>query len=281
MGKKTCVNPGTFVCHVCRRRLAKGSKYNHMQTHTEAPAVNFVCAHKNCCKTLSTKSGLHCHEKSCWRNCSVHAEREANTSSVIAEEPTSYCRACKRTFSSRKLLLKHRRRSHCAPGETRRCPTLKPARKFMPNVMAALHESNQKEKEWLRVKVTGSKGRGVFAKKPFLPKQIICEYVGDLISASDLNSRKNDSTYDTSYLFEFRHNSGRPIAIDALRENGTIGRLINHTRIGNPNCRPIKVIDNSRKPHIAFEAKCVIHIGDELLYDYEDRECYVDWMWNS
>lgn len=284
MGKKTSVNPGVFFCQICRKRLSVGSKYNHMQTHTEVPTVNFACADENCSKTFSTKSGLRNHEKLCWRDCSAHTESDERNRHITQHkaEPKSYCRECKMTFATRKQLLAHRGRSHQTLARPKNNTNRKPIRQAS-DLLSAVRESNRKEKDWLRVKLTKNKGRGVFARRPFLPKQIICEYVGELINANVLALRKADATYDTSYLFEFKHNSTKPIAIDALRENKTIGRLINHTRVGDPNCRPVKIVDDlpKPKPHIAFEATRIIHIGDELLYDYEDRESQVDWIWNS
>lgn len=281
MGKRSSVNPRTFFCQICRKKLAVGSKYNHMQTHTDSPHLNFACGRKDCLKTCSTKSQLHSHEKACWRGSPLAAVHSKKPTKARTTEPKSYCRECKKTFATRKLLLRHRRDRHPGPAKEQHDRPGRITRKTSSSFWTTLCERNTTERDWLRVKQTSRKGRGVFARKPLLPKQIICEYVGELINANELASRKQDAAYDTSYLFEFKHNSTRPIAIDALQENGTLGRLINHTRIGQPNCRPVKIIDNIQKPHIAFEATQIIHIDDELLYDYEDRECIVDWMWNS
>ena len=58
-------------------------------------------------------------------------------------------------------------------------------------------------------------------------------------------------------------------SIDATQENNTMGRLINHSRKGG-NVTP-KILSIDQKPHIYFIAACEILPGDELLYDYGER----------
>ena len=58
-------------------------------------------------------------------------------------------------------------------------------------------------------------------------------------------------------------------SIDATQENYTMGKLINHTRKGG-NVIP-KIIAVDGVPQICFMAACEILPGDELLYDYGER----------
>ena len=58
-------------------------------------------------------------------------------------------------------------------------------------------------------------------------------------------------------------------SVDATNEDGTFGRLINHSK-ENPNTIP-KVIDVQGTPGLYFEAMRDISTGEEILYDYNDR----------
>ena len=58
-------------------------------------------------------------------------------------------------------------------------------------------------------------------------------------------------------------------SLDATEDDGTFGRMMNHSKT-NPNVIPKRLtIDN--KPRMFFVAKQSIDIGDELLWDYGDR----------
>ena len=58
-------------------------------------------------------------------------------------------------------------------------------------------------------------------------------------------------------------------SIDATNDDGSFGRLINHSK-ESPNTIP-KVIGVQGTPNIYFEATRDITIGEEILYDYNDR----------
>lgn len=65
-------------------------------------------------------------------------------------------------------------------------------------------------------------------------------------------------------------------SIDATAESGRLGRLLNHSR-RNPNCitRLVWVKDNDSKkplPRLVIVAKRDINTGEELTYDYGDRD---------
>ena len=58
-------------------------------------------------------------------------------------------------------------------------------------------------------------------------------------------------------------------SIDATRETGRIGRLVNHSRV-HPNLQT-KVIVVNDDPKLILIAKTEVEEGQELLYDYGDR----------
>ena len=57
-------------------------------------------------------------------------------------------------------------------------------------------------------------------------------------------------------------------SIDATAEDGTLGRLLNHSRSGN--CKT-KVHVIKEKPHLIFVTTREVKTGEELTYDYGDR----------
>lgn len=57
-------------------------------------------------------------------------------------------------------------------------------------------------------------------------------------------------------------------SVDATKETGHFGRLINHSRDGN---LATKVVDVQGIPKLVFFAKRDIEVGEELSYDYGDR----------
>jgi len=58
-------------------------------------------------------------------------------------------------------------------------------------------------------------------------------------------------------------------SVDATKETGRLGRLVNHSRV-TPNLTTKAVLFQNR-PRLILLAKCLIKAGDELLYDYGDR----------
>lgn len=57
-------------------------------------------------------------------------------------------------------------------------------------------------------------------------------------------------------------------SIDATKESGRLGRLINHSKNGNCQTR-LHAIDET--PHLILVASRDIKAEEELLYDYGDR----------
>ena len=60
------------------------------------------------------------------------------------------------------------------------------------------------------------------------------------------------------------HNS-----IDATKEDGSLGRLVNHSRL-RPNAE-VKIVSSDTRPFLCLFAADEIASGQELLYDYGER----------
>ena len=58
------------------------------------------------------------------------------------------------------------------------------------------------------------------------------------------------------------------LSVDATKETGRMGRLLNHSKTGN--CQT-KLHDINGVPHLILVASRDVEEGEELLYDYGDR----------
>uniref|UniRef100_A0AAY4CSJ5 SET domain-containing protein n=1 Tax=Denticeps clupeoides TaxID=299321 RepID=A0AAY4CSJ5_9TELE len=103
--------------------------------------------------------------------------------------------------------------------------------------------------------------RGVFAESDIFKGDFILEYRGDLIDPEE--------TFRSFIIAK------PPITalnvIDAARDDGTLGRLVNDDHI-NPNCK-MKRIMVEGKPHLCLFALKDITPGDEIRYNYGDADC--------
>uniref|UniRef100_A0A915LKB8 pyrroline-5-carboxylate reductase n=1 Tax=Meloidogyne javanica TaxID=6303 RepID=A0A915LKB8_MELJA len=97
---------------------------------------------------------------------------------------------------------------------------------------------------YLDIFTSATKGRGLRTQLAFSKDEFVVEYKGV-------------------------HNE-KKLCIDATKETGDKGRLVNHSRLV-PNLKA-KIIDFGEKyPHLCLVAIREIQIGEELLFDYGDR----------
>ena len=75
--------------------------------------------------------------------------------------------------------------------------------------------------------------------------------------------------YGLYNLYMYSHPVVLSCSIDATAESGKLGRLLNHSRRGN--CMT-KVIGMGNRPYLLLVAARDIKVGEELLYDYGDRD---------
>ncbi|KAJ8338644.1 hypothetical protein SKAU_G00354300 [Synaphobranchus kaupii] len=124
--------------------------------------------------------------------------------------------------------------------------------------------------EGMEVQLIAEKGRGVFATKSFQKGQFVVEYHGDLLLITDAKKREAKYAQDPTtgcYMYYFQYQS-KTYCVDATKESGRLGRLINHSK--NGNCQT-KLHDIQGMPHLILVASRDIEEGEELLYDYGDR----------
>ncbi|XP_036596313.1 N-lysine methyltransferase KMT5A-like [Trichosurus vulpecula] len=126
------------------------------------------------------------------------------------------------------------------------------------------------KEEGMRVGIFDGKGRGVITTRPFRRGDYVVEYHGDLIDLAAAKKRearyaKNPATGCYMYYFHYR---SKGYCVDATKETGRLGRLINHSKSGNCQTK-LHPIDGV--PHLIVIATRDIEVGEELLYDYGDR----------
>ncbi|XP_043830563.1 N-lysine methyltransferase KMT5A-like [Dromiciops gliroides] len=126
------------------------------------------------------------------------------------------------------------------------------------------------KEEGMRVGIFDGKGRGVITTRPFRRGDYVVEYHGDLIDLAAAKKRearyaKNPATGCYMYYFHYR---SKGYCVDATKESGRLGRLINHSKSGNCQTK-LHPIDGV--PHLIVIATRDIEVGEELLYDYGDR----------
>ncbi|VDI17698.1 histone-lysine N-methyltransferase SETD8 [Mytilus galloprovincialis] len=128
-----------------------------------------------------------------------------------------------------------------------------------------------KKEEGLKVEEIANKGRGVIASKDFFRGDFVVEYAGNLISQKVAKQKELDYSKDPSigcYMYYFTHKTIN-YCVDATAESGRLGRLINHSRTKN-NCH-MKLTEINDRPYLMLVASRDISTGEELLYDYGDR----------
>ncbi|KAL7841057.1 hypothetical protein SRHO_G00247480 [Serrasalmus rhombeus] len=114
-------------------------------------------------------------------------------------------------------------------------------------------------------------GRGVFAATGLARGEFVLEYRGDLISGEE--SRRRRRVYHgamNAFMFDFLWH-GKFWTIDAARDDGSLGRLVNDDHI-NPNCKMKRLIVEGR-PHLCLFALRDITPGEEITYNYGDGDC--------
>lgn len=124
--------------------------------------------------------------------------------------------------------------------------------------------------EGMVVKHIEGKGRGVFAIEGFKKGDFVVEYHGDLLDLAEAKKREAQYAEDPKtgcYMYYFQYQS-KTYCIDATKETGRLGRLVNHSKNGNCQTR-LHPIDGT--PHLILVASRDISAEEELLYDYGDR----------
>lgn len=121
-------------------------------------------------------------------------------------------------------------------------------------------------------------GRGLITTKSFKQNDIVCDYHGvyyDRKETQEKDAQYKAGEIDGSYMYFFEH-SKKQYCVDAIAEDNTLGRLINHSSL-HPNVKPT-VLQHEGKIRLFFTARVDIDKSTELFFDYGDRSSKADFM---
>ncbi|XP_057199061.1 histone-lysine N-methyltransferase set-1-like [Triplophysa rosa] len=145
-----------------------------------------------------------------------------------------------------------------------------PRKKRMhPEHDAKEHVLTGKDKAFIEERhINAFKGRGVFALEHIEKSTFVVQYRGILSQSKHVEDTQGN------YLFDFTWN-GRRYCIDASKEDGSLGRLVNDDHI-HPNCK-VKTVVFKEKPHLCLFSIRDIFPDEEITYNYGDSS----WPWRS
>nr|XP_055041257.1 uncharacterized protein LOC129428912 isoform X2 [Misgurnus anguillicaudatus]XP_055041258.1 uncharacterized protein LOC129428912 isoform X2 [Misgurnus anguillicaudatus] len=142
-------------------------------------------------------------------------------------------------------------------------------RRIKPEQDAKEHVLSGKDKAFIEKRyINAFKGRGVFALEHIKPSTFVVEYRGVLSQSKYVDDIQGN------YLFDFTWN-GAHYCIDASKEDGSLGRLVNDDH-KNPNCK-VKTVVVEGKPHLCLFSLRDICPDEEIIYNYGDSS----WPWRS
>lgn len=124
--------------------------------------------------------------------------------------------------------------------------------------------------EGFQITEFADKGRGVTTSRPLKAGDFVLEYAGELIDVQEAKLREQIYATDTSigcYMYYFTCRN-KQYCVDATKETGRLGRLVNHSKKGNLKTQTCII---KGVPHLVLVAQRNIEPGEELLYDYGDR----------
>ncbi|KAJ4933310.1 hypothetical protein JOQ06_030142 [Pogonophryne albipinna] len=137
-------------------------------------------------------------------------------------------------------------------------PRVSPLKDAQKTIQSRTDNTNKLDVKY----INAVKGRGIIALGQFSKGDFVLEYRGDLITDYHPTC--------AGFLFSFKWR-GKTWSIDASREDGSFGRLVNDDHLG-PNCR-MKRVDVDGKPHLCLFAIDEIKKGEEITYDYGGDDC--------
>lgn len=140
------------------------------------------------------------------------------------------------------------------------------------SVMWQTLRCNGNSEAWFGIEHDDNKGRKVVAKRSFAKDVVLMEYFGQTVldkhgyPAFGGKSRFRDREMEYCFVMG---KGNETVAIQAWMEDGTFGRLVNHSSKADANCVPHRL--PSRFPRLLLVSSRAIAPGDELVYSYGDE----------
>ena len=124
------------------------------------------------------------------------------------------------------------------------------------------------------VGASGIHNLGAFAKRGFKKNELVCEYMGEVITQSE--AEKRGEIYDRSTGYSYLFNLNHETVVDSTRKGGKC-KFINHKKAALANCYA-KVMTVNGDNKIGIFAKRDIAQSEELSFDYGYNELNApDW----
>lgn len=247
-----------FILNVCLVSLPKmASKCTRSEGGIKVG--RYSCG--GCERTFSRKGNQKQHQDRC-----KGAKEEAN----------HCCDICGRVFARQWNVKEHIRTQHQNHQEEPR----RSARRGRSTADCKREAAEDLERrltnesyEFLELKdINRNIGKGVFATIPFSPREYVCRYEGELIDLVEAKKRAAEYEKDSSignfmYYFPWRQ---KRWCIDPTQvEQKRLGNMINHSITDSNLSTKFHEVGNT--PCVYFVAKKRIKAGDQLLYDYGER----------
>jgi SET domain-containing protein len=105
----------------------------------------------------------------------------------------------------------------------------------------------------------------------------VCEYAGALLTNEQAQAQEIAYAQRVPdpgcYMYYFTWRKQQTLCVDATYDRGGdgYGRLLNHSRVHN-NVQAQMVLDSRGVPHLVLYARRRIAAGEELFFDYGDRD---------
>ena len=235
-----------FMCNVCGRKYTqKHNLTKHQLTKHSSPKL-YCCG--KCTKTYLHPRSLEQHEKK-------HIVPESKPCKVELSkvDANELCEGNWLNFVEKNGICKRRKKEDID--------------RRLRNIVEGKFEN-----DWFFVNKIVGKGRGVCAKVQLPHEEPVLLYGGRLVpeESGRLHNEYGAMEKDPgSYLFDFKV-SGKHYCFDATYDDGRIGRLVNHAKKGfNVVVKKVFVDD---KPNLILHTCAVINVGDEIVYDYNEKD---------
>lgn len=114
-----------------------------------------------------------------------------------------------------------------------------------------------------------NKGFGLKSETEILKGEFICEYAGEVLSMVEAKCRAQANIGKMNYIFVLNEHLSQGHVLKTYVDPtmiGNIGRYINHSC--QPNAAVVPVRTDNPVPKLCIFALKVIHIGEEVTFDY-------------
>lgn len=187
---------------------------------------------------------------------------------ILVREKVNHTKGC----SKRKNLDKNMDQALVGPVRKRRITAQELARRRKESIESQLREDGGQDPDVLyKRKVSKVKGDGLYSKRGYLAGEVVVEYKAKLLRGKEAAGKEAEYMEEDElgcYMF-FAVQRGHKIVLDATVDDGSKGRMANHSRTA-PNLVP-KMFEVDGVPRLVLLAASDIKPSTELKYDYEER----------